>query len=218
MSHLGVILNIYPLLISFTYLIFLIFLSFFIYFKTKDIFDLSRNKALKYFRMAFLCLGISSLIKLVLSCFGAGYFFDFGEMLFDLGLFFNLLTIIYLTYSIFYHKFERFAQNKYSAILVAIFLLLIKEYFEQSIIFPLMIGFYFIFLFGVALFKYFNSSKKKKSKSIYLIYVVLFSSMFISNVLEFFALIEPILSSVIYLLTVIASIFLFIRILKELVI
>ena len=211
--------NIYPMLINLTSLIFLIFISFFIYFKTKDIFDISKNKSLKYFRLAFLCLGISSLTKIIFSFFGPQFFYGFySDIFFDLGLFFNLLTIVYLTYSMLYHKFEKFAEEKYSPILIAVILLLIEGYFERSKIFQCFIAIYFVFLFGIALFKYFSSSRKKKSNSIYLIYIILFTSMFISNVLEFFAFVEPVASSIIYLLTVFASIFLFVRILRELVI
>jgi hypothetical protein len=215
--------NIYPMLISTTYSVLLVILSFFIYFKTRDIFELSKNKSLEYFRRAFLFLGISNLLNLLTSFVPINFLSgDYSKILFDLDLFFSLLTIIYLTYSMFFHRFEKLSKNKYSPFILALLIIFVKGYFPRSrfllLLFGLSLGLYFVFLFCVALFNYFNSSKKKKFKSIYLIYIVLFLSMFLSNLLEAFAIALPVLSSIIYLIAVFAFVFLFIRILKELVI
>ncbi len=217
------IINIYPSLISLTYSFFLIIISFFIFLKTKDIFDLSKNKSLGYFRLAFLFLGISNVI-LVLIIFIPSYLFLIinSKILGDLTLFLKIMTLIYLTYSMFYHKLEKVAESKYSPAIISLILVLAKSYIPGTriiqIILSLILSLYFVFLFLASIIKYFNPDKKKKFHPIYLIYIILFLSMFMSNVLEIFAIVAPIISSCIYLLAIIAFIFLLVRVLKELVI
>jgi len=215
--------NFYPMLISLTYSVLLVLLSFFIYFKTKDIFEISKNKSLEYFRLAFLFLGVSNLIQIFLYFLRVDSSFRIFEKLsFDLVLFFNLLTLIYLTYSMFSHRVKKLSENKLLPFIFSGFIILLKNYFPNSrlipLLFGLLLGLYFIFLFFISIFKYFKYSKKKKLHSIYLIYILLFISMFFSNVLEAFAIVLPIVSSIIYLLGVFAFVFLSMKVLKDLVI
>lgn len=214
--------NFYPALISITYSVLLVIFSFFIYFKTKDIFEISKSKSLEYFRLAFLFLGVSNFFRVLFYFVMTNPSFLFFERFsFDLVLFFSLLTLIYLTYSMFYNRIKVLFENEYVPFIIAGLIILLKNYFPSRIvplILSVLLSFYFVALFFISIFKYFNNPKKKKFHSIYLIYILLFISMFFSNLLEAFAIVLPILSSVIYLLGVFAFIFLSIKVLKELVI
>jgi hypothetical protein len=153
--------------------------SLMIYFSTREIYQLTRHKGVKYFRLSFLFFAIAyfsrSFIKL------AFFFFDkrelrdilpiFGNITLFIFSYFSVMAIFFLLYSVLYKKWG--ARGGYVFNLAAIFLAGIITLLGRSgnlyFVFNLLL---FIFI-GYATYVAYNCSSKKRPFN-YVVYLLLF--------------------------------------------
>ena len=96
------------------YTIIVVFLCFMIFFKTREIYDLTKHKGIKYFRITFLFFGLAYLfrflsillilIKITFDIYSSVYIFKIFTMVF-VG-YFSTMAILSLTYSTIWKKLQ----------------------------------------------------------------------------------------------------------------
>ena len=95
-------------------MVIVVFLCFMIFFKTREIYDLTKHKGIKYFRITFLFFGLaylfrflfilSILIKITFDIYSSIYIFKMVTMVF-VG-YFSTMAILSLTYSTIWKKLQ----------------------------------------------------------------------------------------------------------------
>ncbi|MBS3143773.1 hypothetical protein J4446_02780 [Candidatus Woesearchaeota archaeon] len=144
-----------------------------IYFGTKNIYKLSSYKGINYFRSAFLFFAIAlffhSFIKFILFYFKFGRIIDFrfGAIPMFLFMYFSLISIFYLIYSIVWKKWRNIRVFHFH--IVALIISLISILFRTPDLYLLLNLLLFIFLVVIV----YNLYKKSKNKNLYLIYSLL---------------------------------------------
>lgn len=175
------------------YSIVIIACSLMIYFGTKELYELSYHKGIKYFREAFLLFAIAYFfrysIKFILQYFNVGMILDmqkkisqfyFGQITLFIFIYFSSMAIFYLLYSVIWKKLNHktIYISHAVAILFATLTILSRNPLTQLTI--------NILLFFIALLTVYiadKSQKKKTKHSLYTIYVLL-SFFWILNILE----------------------------------
>lgn len=158
--------------------------SLMIYYSTKEMYELSSYKGIKYFRQAFLLFAIAyffkSFIKMLLVYFGASRIIDInprfmGSITLFIFMFFGSLAVFYLVYSLMWKKW-----NGKSAIILGIFYILsiaISFIIITTRQIEIFIG-VSLFILAIAIFGLYMTHKqskgKKKKTNISLIYTLLF--------------------------------------------
>jgi hypothetical protein len=163
----------------------IIICSLMIYFGTKELYELSSHKGIKYFRMAFLFFASAyffrSFIKLILFYFNVKGIFlipsnllnpFMGQITLILFMYFSTMAIFYLLYSVIYKKWNY--ENKIYlfhifAIIVAMFSVVSRNpysYLGLNI-------FLLLFVFAAAYISYKTQKRKTKGHNLYLIYLLL---------------------------------------------
>jgi len=188
--------------------------SLMIYYATKELYELTKHKGIKYFRLSFLFFAIAyffrSFIKIIL------FYFDkqeirvllpiFGNLTLFIFVYFSIMAIFYLIYSVMYKKWKK--QNliylfHFIATIVAIIMALSGFPLQLYLILNLLLFLFIIF----AVYTAYHQSKKKKTLNLYIIYLLL-SIFWIFNILDIlipnffqtFQLLIYIISSGIFLL------------------
>jgi hypothetical protein len=171
----------------------IIMCSLMIYYSTKEMYELSSDKGIKYFRQSFLLFAIAyffkSFIKVLLAYFGTSRILDInlkymGSITLFIFMFFGSLAVFYLVYSLMCKKW-----NGKSKIILGVFYLL-SVLISFIIINTREVGVFIgtsLFILAIAIFGIYithkqNKDKKKKSK-IHLIYTLLFI-FWILNIIE----------------------------------
>ncbi len=186
----------------------IILCSLMIYYSTKEMYELSSYKGIKYFRYAFLFFAIAylfkSFIKFMLVYFGASRIIDLnprfmGPLTLFIFMFFGTLAIFYIVYSLLWKKWN----GKSRAILGIFYLLSIAISFiiittrQVWVFIATSIFIFAISLFGMYLTKK-QSKDKKKKNSIHTIYTLLFI-FWILNMIEVLIPTQQIFQLVLYL-------------------
>ncbi len=147
--------------------------SFLIYYKTKEFYELSNHKGIKFFRKAFLYFGIAQIFGL-LSYISHFYFFGPEEILegrdiIPFLLLSNLIGVFYL-YASLYSKKIKHEWPWIFGIFVIVILSLIIDF---RLVFALMTILFIIL--GILSYHRYSENKKKKHQfsQIYLIYMLL---------------------------------------------
>ena len=161
--------------------------SLMIYFGTKELYELSSHKGIKYFRQAFLFFAIAyffrSFIKFILIYFNASQILDihhqasgfiFSQLTLGIFMYFSAMAIFYLLYSVMWKKWNGNSKKIYLFHFLAFAIALISIMFGNSLVY---FGINFLLLLFV-IFTFFISrkqSKHKKSKhNLHVIYTLLF--------------------------------------------
>ena len=200
----------------------IILCSLMIYYSTKEMYELSSYKGIKYFRYAFLFFAIAylfkSFIKFMLVYFGASRIIDLnprfmGPLTLFIFMFFGTLAIFYLVYSLLWKKW-----NERSEIILGIFYLL-SIIISFIIITTKQVWVFIatsIFIFAISLFGMYLTKKqskdKKKKNNIHTIYTLLFT-FWILNMIEVLIPTQQIFQLILYL----ASLGVFLTILYKVV-
>lgn len=167
--------------------------SLMIYYSTKEVYELSAYKGIKYFRISFLLFAIAyffrSFIKLLLVYFGASRIIDInmrfiGSITLFLFMFFGSLAVFYLVYSLICKKW-----SEKSGLLLSVFyfLSIILSFIiittrEINIFIVVSVIILAIAIFGIYITHQQSKEKKKKSK-MHIIYTLLFV-FWILNIVE----------------------------------
>ncbi len=160
------------------YTMIVVFLCFMIYYKTKEIYDLTNYEGVKYFRITFLFFGLAFLFRF-LSIFSTllemTFDLDFSMYLFRilplvLNGYFSTMAILSLTYSIIWKEL----QIKHMLIISNAIALLISgvAFFSRSPIL-LILAQTVLLIFTITLTIYFYSRSRKISQ-LFILYVLFF--------------------------------------------
>jgi len=193
--------------------------SLMVYTATKEMYELSSYKGIKYFRQAFLFFAIAYFLRyfvqFCLLLFGPGEFFDVSPRLFGsistfLFLYFSSMAILYLMYSVIWKKSNHSRVKIYFFHFISLIISLTGLFFGgKEVFFILNLILLIVVLFS--LFVAYKDSKNKKGKSLYVIYLLL--SIFWSlNIID---ILIPRFSQVYKLIIYLVSILLFMIILYK---
>lgn len=171
----------------------IIICSLMIYYSTREMYELSSYKGIKYFRQAFLFFAVAyffrSFIKILLVYFGTSRIIDLnprfmGPLTLFIFMFFGSLAVFYLVYSLMWKKW-----NGKSKIILGIFYILsiiISFIIITTRQVEIFVGIS-IFILAVAIFGLYithkQSKNKKKKSNIAIIYTLLFV-FWIFNIIE----------------------------------
>lgn len=198
--------------------------SLMIYFGTKELYDLSSYKGIKYFRQAFLFFAIAYFfrysIKFILSYFDLRAILDFyprvfgrtvGSFTLFLFIYFSSMAIFYLLYSIMY---KRWNENKiYLFHIIALVIAGLSILLRTRLIYFLLNICLFISVIVIVYISYKDSKKKFNEHHLYTIYLLL-SFFWILNIID---ILIPEFFQVFQLLIYLASLFVFLLILYKVI-
>jgi len=167
----------------------IIAISLIIYFGTKELYNLTSHKGIKYFRMAFLFFAIAfffrSFIKFLILYFDLEIF-DFnlqmvGMVSFLIFMYASSMAIFYLLYSVMWKKWtgDKIIIFHILAAIIAVIALLVRS----SAIILLIHIILFIFLAIVTLISYYDSKKRRKGQHLHGVYILLFA-FWILNIID----------------------------------
>lgn len=151
------------------YVFVIILCGLFIYYGTKEIYQLSSHKGIKYFRLSFLFFAISYffrfLIKSVMFLFGPRQIANFsplfsGPIMQILFIYFSSMAVFYLLYSVIWKKIDKEEKRIIFFHLTAIFISILSIIFN-NFIFYLILN---LFLFSFVMIIFFISHKLNKTK------------------------------------------------------
>lgn len=167
----------------------IIICSLIIYFGTKELYELSSHKGIKYFRLSFLFFALAyffrSFIKIILFYFNINelttFLPVFGNITLFMFMYFSSMAIFYLLYSVIWKKWKS-GSTIYllhlTSLTIATIILLSKN---QTIYFLINI---LLFAFiGFAVYTSCKQSKKRKHGNLYIIYLML-SIFWIFNIID----------------------------------
>lgn len=164
----------------------IIFCSLMIYYGTKELYELSSYKGIKYFRQAFLFFAIAfffrSFIKFIITYFNVSAILDisprefgfaFGQITLFVYIYFSSMAIFYLLYSVMYKKW-----NKNSKMLIlfhlSAFIISSLSLLTRDTIVQLGLNLVLLIFVGIIVFISYKDSKTKTHNNLYIIYMLLF--------------------------------------------
>ena len=167
----------------------IIICSLMIYYGTREMYELSSYKGIKYFRQAFLFFAIAYFfryfIQFILIFFDVHNAFDSSRLIF-LGsmlifIFFSALAIFYLLYSIMWKNSNKY---KMSLFYILAFVIALIGTIFRGILIALILNFLILIAALAVLFIAYKESKnKKKGEGLFTIYVLL-SLFLVLNVID----------------------------------
>jgi hypothetical protein len=173
----------------------LIVCSLMIYYGTKELYELSSYKGIKYFRQAFLFFAVAyffrSVIKFILLYFGVNGIIDFSPITFGatglvtqlLFVYFSSMAIFYLLYSVMWKKWNHNSYKIYLFHIVALVIALVSILSRNPFVYlGLNIFLLFVVVF-VVYTSYQHKKNKKKGHNLYWIYLLL-SAFWILNIVD----------------------------------
>lgn len=194
--------------------------SLMIYYSTREVYELSSYKGIKYFRRAFMFFALAYFFR---------YFIIFFLALFDIRdimefspiyvgwislfifLYFSSMAVFYLLYSVMWKKWNHSRQKVYFFNLLALVIALIGA-FVRGIGVPILLNMILLIFVSFTLFVAYKDSKnKQKGKGLFIIYLLLFV-FWILNVID---ILIPRFLEIYRLAIYLVSIFLFMTILYK---
>jgi hypothetical protein len=157
--------------------------SLMIYFGTKNLYELSSYKGIKYFRQAFLFFAIAyffrSIIKFILIFSEIREIFDFSPRIFGvfalfIFMYFSTMAVFYLLYSVVWKRWNGSSKKVYLFHVLAFvisFLTVALRRMEFHLIINLLLLVFVGFVIYVA---YKHTRNRKKGRELYTIYFLLF--------------------------------------------
>jgi hypothetical protein len=214
----------YGLAIESVYSLIVVVACLLIYFETRELYNLTSYKGIKYFRNTFLFFGITYFIRFCLSLVSTlrinPVLFNLFR-LFEFSLFIMVYTssmaLIYCIYSIFWKGLKKYRfSNVYLfhalALLIA-FLTVIRVMPSLFLIFQSIL---FLVLIIVSYIKYKHSKHDGSFAKLYLIYFLIFALWIVSSIMAFVFFIAPILGLVIYIISIALFLVILFRVIRKL--
>jgi hypothetical protein len=197
----------------------IIFSSLMIYYATKDMYELSSYKGIKYFRQAFLFFALAYFfryfIKFFLFIFNAQGIMEISQMFVGpislfIFIYLSSMAVFYLLYSFMWKKWNH---GRLTVLLFNILALLVAFIiiFSRTIGVYLILNLILLFIFIFVLIIAYKDYKKKKGKGLFVIYLLL-SIFWVLNVID---ILIPMFFEIYRLLIYLASISLFMIILYK---
>jgi hypothetical protein len=171
------------------YSLVIILCSLMIYYSTKEMYELSSYKGIKYFRLAFLFFAIAYFFRyfifFILAVFSLGNFlwaspreiFNLSTMVF---LYSSSMAVFYLLYSVMWKKWNHSKTKTIIFNVLAIIIAFVGISFrgmEVSLFLSIIL---FVFSSFILFIAYQNSKNKQKGKNLLIIYLLLFVFFFLN--------------------------------------
>ena len=191
-----------------------------IYFRTKELYDLTAHKGIKYFRNTFLFFGIAFAIRfifhLILSAGINPILFrplTWGilEFAFFAMAYASTMALIYLIYSIFWKKIDKYFKDRVYLLHIIALAIAFLSITSEPILFLAFQAALYILLIIISIINY----RKTKSK-IYLVYLLIFALWIINSILEFVIFITPLFGLILYGVSIVLFLEVLIKVLREL--
>jgi len=168
----------------------IIICSLMIYFGTRELYQLTKHKGIKYFRLSFLFFALAyffrSFIKIVLLYFDKQEIRTilptFGNITLFIFVYFSVMAIFYLLYSVMHKKWEK-QYTIYLFHFIAIIISIIMTLSGFPLYLYLLLNLALLIFIGFIVYTSYHQSKKKKSLNLYIIYLLL-SIFWILNILD----------------------------------
>ena len=169
--------------------------SLMIYFGTKELYELSSYKGIKYFRQSFLFFAIAyffrSFIKFVVIYFNIKGIIEFSPITFRatgvitqlLFMYFSSMAIFYLLYSVMWKKWNGNSYKIYLFHWLALIISIVSVLSRNPLVFLGLNIFLFLIVIFVVYTSYQNKKNKRKGHNLYLIYLLL-SVFWILNIID----------------------------------
>ncbi len=165
------------LVVELSYTLIVVFLCFAIYYKTKEIYNLTNHEGINYFRLTFLFFGfayISRFISVLIKLMGITFDIDFPRFIFGnfplmLVGYFSTMAILSLTYSILWKKL----QIKHIFLIfnvIALLIFVITFISKSSVILTLTQA--VLLIFTSIIIAYYIISKSGKISQLYVLYIL----------------------------------------------
>ncbi len=166
--------------------------SMMIYFGTKQLYELTSHKGIKYFRLGFLFFAIAyffrSFIKFILFYFNVTKILDLstnfiGTASLFLFMYFSSIAIFYLLYSVIWKKFKNEPVSLFFIHAAGFVIALVSILFRSPTVYLIL---NLVLFFSVSIIFYFahkNHKKKKKGSGLYTTYLLLLV-FWILNILD----------------------------------
>jgi len=156
----------------------IIAVSLIIYFSTREMYQLSKHKGIKYFRLAFLYFAIAyffrTFILFIIRYLNIGRILDFSPRLFGpitmfIFMYASSMAILYLLYSLIHKKLGENKLILFHIIAIAISAVTV---FTRNI--GILLWIQILLMLLVIIIGYQSYKKSDKNKSLYIIYILLF--------------------------------------------
>lgn len=222
MMHIPSFFNHYDLWIELIYSLVVVASCLLIYFKTRELYELTSHKGLKYFRNTFLFFGITYAVRFLLSLMIISrinpiIFQSMAIGIFEIAFFVmayaSSMALIYLIYSIFWKKIDKYSKNAYRLHIIA----LASAFIGLICGIPLFLGVQSILFLLLIVVSYSNykKAKHKKSSQLYFLYLLIFLLWVISTILAFVVNFSPIIVLLIYTVSILSFLIILFRVLKK---
>ena len=217
--------NRYDLLIKLIYALVVTFSCFLVYIKTKELYELTSHKGIKYFRNTFLFFGIAYLLRIFLysiisisnTLMLSRFFMHLmTNISFFIMIYASSMAFIYLLFSIFWKKIDKKPfNNNYILNLVALVIALVSLDEHHPFIFLILQT---ILLILLIILGYYNnqSSKKEPMSKLYKIYLLIFILWIITSILEFIIHFSKIIGWLVYLFSILLFLIILFKVSKKL--
>lgn len=155
--------------------------SLMIYFGTKELYEISSYKGIKYFRQAFLFFASAyffrSFIKFILFSFNIREIFEFsprflGPLSMFAFIYLSTMAIFYLLYSIIWKSLNK--KSIYLFHLLAFLLSILSTLFRSRLFLLGLSILLFLFIILLVYFAYKHPGNKRKPANLYITYILLF--------------------------------------------
>ncbi len=161
----------------------IIVVSLMVYYGTKELYELSNHKGIKYFRLAFLSFALAyffrSLIKFLLLTLNFRELMELRTQVIGIAsvwlfMYFSAMAIFYLLFGVMYKKWEDKNFIIYIFHAIAFFIGLIVILSRNGLVYFYMNIILLAFVIAILIYSYKDSKKKKRGINLYAIYVLLF--------------------------------------------
>jgi len=173
----------------------IIICSLMIYYGTRELYELSSYKGIKYFRQAFLFFAVAyffrSFIKFIVLYFNVKGIIDFSPITFGatglitqlIFVYFSAMAIFYLLYSVMWKKWNNSSYRVYLFHGLAIALAFVSVLSRNPLVYLGLNLFLLLVAVFVVYVSYQHKKKKKKGHNLYFIYLLL-SLFWILNIID----------------------------------
>lgn len=192
-----------------------------IYFRTKELYELTSHRGIKYFRNTFLFFGITYAVRFIGFLAHPDGMYRANPIYFDAAFFLvaysSSMALIYLISSIFWKRLDPLSKKKeYIFHAIASTVALLSVLIGMKFLIFAFQGILFLLLMIVSYINYKKTKNKGPLSKIYILYLLIFGLWITSNVLELVAFFSEILAAMIYGASILLFVLVLLRVLKEL--
>jgi len=194
--------------------------SFMIYYATKEVYELSSYKGIKYFRQSFLFFAIAYFFRYFIIFFLAFFNIEVSSrLIFDgtlfIFLYFSSMAVFYLLYSVMWKKWNHSMQRIYMLNILALIIALIGTLF-RGVGVSLILNIILLLFVSFILFKAYKDSKdRQRRKSLFIIYPLLFIFWILNVVNIMIPKFLELYQLVIYLISILLFMIILYKVLKK---